>query len=83
MASKNTKQTSHDVAALAARLLNNASASGVQRTLAGAALAQSRTGKQTGAATEDLAAKVLASHKYAEDTKTLAGSVLSQANRRR
>lgn len=80
---RNTKQTSHDVAALAARTLNNKSASQVQRTLAAAALAQSRTGKQTGARTEDLAAKVLAGEKYAEDTKTLAGSVLAQANKTR
>jgi hypothetical protein len=80
---KNTKQTSHDVAALAARLLNNTSASDVQKSLAAAALAQSRTGKQTGAAMEDLASKVLASSRYAEDTKTLAGSVLSQSNKKR
>jgi hypothetical protein len=83
MAQKNTKQTSADVAALAARLLNNASASDVQKSLAAAALSQSRTSKQTGAEIEDLAAKVLASDKYAEATKTLAGSVLAQANRQR
>lgn len=79
----NTKQTSQEVAALAARLLNNASASDVQKTLAAAALAQSRTGKQTGAKTEDLAAKVLASDRYADETKILAGSVLAQANKAR
>ena len=83
MPGKNTKQTSADVAALAARLLNNSSASEIQRSLAGAALAQSKTSKQTGAQMEDLAAKVLASDKYADATKTLAGSVLAQANRRR
>lgn len=83
MAGKNTKQTSTDVAALAARLLNNSSASEVQKSLAAAALAQSRTAKQTSAAMEDLAAKVLASDKYADETKTLAGSVLAQANRNR
>lgn len=80
---KNAKQTSCDVAALAARLLNNTSASDVQKSLAAAALAQSRTGKQTSAAMEDLASKVLASSRYAEDTKTLAGSVLSQSNKKR
>jgi hypothetical protein len=80
---KNTKQTSAEVASLAARILNNDSASDVQKTLAAAALAQARTGKQTGAATEDLAAKVLASERYADDTKTLAGSVLAQANKAR
>jgi hypothetical protein len=83
MATRNTKQTSPDVAALAARLLNNSSASDVQKTLAGAALAQSGTTKQTGAEVEDLAARVLASDRYAEETKTLAGSVLAQANRQR
>ena len=49
---KNTKRTSHDVAGLAARLLNNTSASDVQKSLAAAALAQARTSKQTGAAME-------------------------------
>lgn len=83
MAGKNTKQTSTEVAALAARLLDNSSASEVQKSLAAAALAQSRTAKQTSAAMEDLAAKVLGSDRYAGETKTLAGSVLAQANRQR
>lgn len=83
MAGKNTKQTSTDVAALAARMLNNASASSVQKSLAAAALSQSKTGKQTGAAMEDLASKVLKSERFAAETKTLAGSVLAQSNRRR
>ncbi len=83
MAGKNVKQTSTEVAALAARLLNNSSASEVQKSLAAAALAQSRTAKQTSAAMEDLAAKVLGSDRYAGETKTLAGSVLAQSNRQR
>ena len=45
MAGRNTKQTSADVAALAARLLNNSSASSVQKSLAAAALSQSKTGE--------------------------------------
>ena len=80
---KNTKQTSTEVAALAARLLNNKSASDVQQTLAAAALAQSRTGKQTGAKTEDVASKALADKRSSTVTKTLAASVLAQANKKR
>jgi hypothetical protein len=83
MAGRNAKQTSADVAALAARLLKNSSASSVQKSLAAAALSQSKTAKQTGAAMEDLASKVLKSEKYSEETKTLAGSVLAQSSRRR
>lgn len=83
MADKNTKQTSAGVAALAARLLNNTSASSVQKSLAGAALSQSKATKQTGSSMEDLASKVLKSEKYSAETKTLAGSVLAQSNRRR
>ena len=80
---RNSKRTSSDVAALAARLLNNKSASEVQRSLAAAALSQANTDKQTGAKMEDLAAKVLAGERYADDTKKLAGSVLAQSNRKR
>ena len=80
---KNAKQTGQDVAALAARLLNNSSASEIQRKLAGAALTQSRTGKQTGAAMEDLAAKALADKRSAAETKKLAASLVSQSNKRR
>ena len=80
---KNTKQTSHDVAALAARLINNSSASQIQKQLAGAALSQSRTGKQTGAKMEDLASKALSDKRSATDTKKLAASVLAQSNKKR
>lgn len=80
---KNTKQTSPKVAALAARLLNNSSASDVQKSLAAAALAQSRSGKQTGKEMEDLASKVMKGDHYADETKTLAASVLAQSNKAR
>ena len=80
---KNTKQTGAAVATKAAQLLNNKGASGVQKTLAGAALAQTRTGKQTGAKTEDVASRALADKRSAAVTKTLAASVLAQSNKKR
>jgi hypothetical protein len=81
--SKNKKQTSVDVAELAARVLRDRDASGTAKSLAGSVLSQTHTGKQTGAELEDLASKVLRSPKYSEDTKTLAGSALSQAQKER
>ena len=80
---KNTKKTSKKVASLAAKTLNDPNASGIQKSLAGAALSQFGTGKQTGAEMEEKAARVLQSDKYATDTLALAGSVTSQANKKR
>jgi hypothetical protein len=79
----NKKQSSHDVAALAAALMNNKSASELQRKLAASVVAQARTGKQTGAKMEDLAAKALANKRSAPATRKLAASVLSQSNKER
>lgn len=83
MAGKNTKQTSSPVASLAARTLNNSSASQIQKSLAGSALAQSGTKKQTGPATEDAASRALRSGSAAPVTKRLAASVVSQSNKKR
>lgn len=80
---KNTKKTSKEVASLAARILQDESASATAKKLAASALSQSSTSNQTGADMEDLAATVLNSTKYNEDTKTLAGSVLAQSNKER
>jgi hypothetical protein len=80
---KNTKQTSHRVATLAAETLQDANASQIQRRLAGSALAQSGGSKQTGAEMEKVASNVLKSDKYAAETKELAASVLSQSNKSR
>jgi hypothetical protein len=81
--SKNTKQTSSRIAALAAETLQNERASQTAKSLAASALAQRNGSKQTGAEMEDLAAKVLASKHYADETKELAASVLSQSNKAR
>jgi len=79
----NSKQTSKGVGSLAAKTLQSKSASDIQKSLAGAALAQKGTSKQTGSEMEDVASKVLKSDKYAADTKRLAGSVLAQSNKKR
>ncbi|HAS6492330.1 TPA: hypothetical protein GRR58_07035 [Vibrio parahaemolyticus] len=79
----NTKQTTKQVASLAAATLQNPSASKTAKSLAGSVLAQSSSQKQTGGDLEEKASKVLRSSKYSEGTKSLAGSVLSQSNRKR
>ena len=81
--SKNSKQTSQGVGSLAARTLQDPSASQIQRILAASALAQRGTGKQTGAEMEDVAARALSSSRSAQDTRTLAASLVSQANKQR
>ncbi|MCT4654709.1 MAG: hypothetical protein N4A65_02745 [Cohaesibacter sp.] len=79
----NRKQTSKSMATKASKTLTNPRASKTAKSLAGSALAQSRTSKQTGAALEDKASKVLRSSKYGRTTKSLAGSVVSQSNKKR
>lgn len=81
--SKNKKQSSSEVASLAAATLNDKDASKIAKSLAGSVIAQTHTDKQTGADMESKASKVLQSDKYSDDTKTLAASVLSQSNRKR
>lgn len=76
--SKNKNQTSANVASLAAQKLRSDYASGIQQTLAGAVLAQARTGKQTSPEVAALAARALNNPRSADDTLTLAGSALSQ-----
>jgi hypothetical protein len=79
----NRKDTSAEVASLAAHTIFKPGSSQIARKLAGSALSQSRTKRQTGAEMEDLASKVLRSDRYSEKTKALAGSVLSQSNKKR
>lgn len=81
--SKNTKQTSTQAAALAAKTLTNPNASAIARSLAGSVVAQTHTGKQTGAQMETTASEVLRSEKYSAETKSLAASLLSQSNKDR
>ena len=80
---KNTKQSSDELAAKASETLKDSKASDIQKSLAGSVLAQTNTGKQTGADMETKAGKALQSSKYNDDTKELAGSVLSQSNKDR
>lgn len=81
--SKNTKQTSPQVASLAGKTLQSGAASALQRSLAGSALRQAGTVAQTGAKTEAKAGVALDNSRSAATTKTLAGSVVSQSNRKR
>ena len=81
--SKNSKQTSPNVATVAGKTLGSSSSSTVQKSLAGSALRQAGSPAQTGAQTEGRASRALDNPKSAPVTKTLAGSVVSQANRRR
>ncbi len=81
--SKNTKQSTPKVAALAAATLNDKNASKIAKSLAGSVVSQTHTGKQTGADMESKASKVLQSDKYSDGTKTLAASILSQSNKQR
>jgi len=81
--SKNTKQSSSEMASTAAQVLHDPAASKTAKSLAASVLAQCGTDKQTGAEMEDLASKVLTSAKYSDETKSLAASVLSQSNKER
>jgi hypothetical protein len=81
--SKNTKQTSAQIARLAAETLQDKQASQIAKSLAASALAQVSGGKQTGAAMEEKAARVLSSEHSADLTKQLAASVLAQSNKER
>lgn len=79
----NKKQTSGELASMAAKILNDDNASKIQRSLAGGVLSQRDPAKQTGAPMEDIASRILQSDKYSETTKSLAASLLSQANKER
>lgn len=79
----NRKRTSSEVAADAGSILNDPSASDIQKSLAASALSQRSAKRQTGKEMEEIASKVMKSDKYSEETKELAASVLSQSNRSR
>ncbi|MFD3231710.1 hypothetical protein [Rahnella aceris] len=79
----NSKQTSKAVAAQAAKTLNDPNASAIQRSLAGSALSQSKTGKETGKAMEAKAATALENPRSSALTRQLAGSVVSQSDKNR
>jgi len=79
----NRKKTSTKVSSLAGSTLGDKSASKIQKSLAGSALAQSRTKKQTGADMEDKASRALKNDKSSNTTRSLAGSIVSQSNKKR
>lgn len=74
-------RTSPSVAAQASRTLQSPSASAVQRSLAGSALAQAGTAKRTSPEVASTAGKALANPRASAVTKDLAGSVLEQRKR--
>lgn len=76
------KTTSPKIASLAGTVMGDKNSSGVQRSLAAAALSQTGNGKTTSERMETVASGVLSSHKYSATTKTLAASVLSQATKK-
>lgn len=79
--SKNPKQTSDQVASLAAAKLRDEEASQIQKQLAGSALSQAHTGNAPSPEIEAVAAKALRNPRSAEDTRILAASVLSQSTK--
>ena len=79
----NKKQTSPGMASVAAHTLRDPNASGIQRSLAASALAQSGNGNEPSAAMAHLAGKALQRTSAADLTKELAASVLAQADPKR
>ena len=79
----NKKQTSEQVASLAAKTLSDPSSSGIQRSLAASALRQTGTHSQTGKEMESKASRALNNPHSAKTTKILAASLVSQSNKKR
>lgn len=75
------KSTGGKVASSAGRTLGNPSASALQRSLAGSALAQAGTNKTTSKTMETKASAALQNGKSAATTKQLAGSLVSQSKK--
>lgn len=78
----NAKSTGAKVASTAGRTLNDTKASGLQKSLAGSALAQAGTGKVTSKAMEAKASNALKSANSSPRTRELAGSVTAQARKK-
>ena len=79
----NKRQTGHEIANLASKVLQNPNSSNIQKTLAGSALSQSHTKNTTSSEVERIAAKALKSDHYSQTTKSLAGSIVSQSDKKR
>lgn len=76
-----SKSTGSKVASKAGSVLGNSSASALQRSLAGSALAQTGTAKTTSKAMETKASAALQSSRTNYTTKGLAGSLVSQSKK--
>ncbi|RJX30875.1 MAG: hypothetical protein C4516_09030 [Oxalobacter sp.] len=76
------KSTGKKVSSTAGRVLGSSSASQLQRSLAGSALAQSGTSKVTSKSMETKASGALQSPKASSTTKALAGSLVSQSKKK-
>lgn len=74
------KSTGSKVASQAGKPLGSSTASGLQKSLAGSALAQSGTNKVTGVAMEKKASSALQNSSNTT-TKALAGSLVSQSKK--
>lgn len=81
MVMRNTNRTGKKAAKLAGKTLASKSATAEQRSLAGSALAQTRTDKTTSKPMETKASAALKNSTDAT-TQSLAGSVVSQSNKK-
>lgn len=72
------EKSSPRVARTASKVLRDASASPLAKSLAGSALAQVQAAKSTSAQVASKAARALDDGRARQSTKTLAGSVLTQ-----
>ena len=79
----NTKQSTPELAHLAASTMNNPKASKTAKQLAASVLAQAMPEKQTGVKLQTLASRVMQSSSYSIVTKSLAASVLAQSTKDR
>lgn len=77
----NSKTSSNRIASLAGSTLGSPSASKVQKSLAGSALAQAGTSKTTSKSMETKASSALQSQNSSTTTKSLAASVVSQSKK--
>lgn len=76
-----SKETGKKAASLAGKTLGSTTASAIQKSLAGSALAQAGTNKTTSKSMETKASAALKSGQSAAATKSLAGSLVSQSKK--
>lgn len=74
----NQESSGANVTKIASKVLPDAGVSKTAKSLAGSALAQSRTEKESSKATARAAAKALNDGRTSKTTKSLAGSVLTK-----